>query len=185
MKQYRFRSQSKLSFPIQHNGRNTYVSFGSLYSGVSRFMTTDALLAEKIRKHQWFRIGLIKEDEPIVIKKEENQSTPVAEEQQAQETSIFGKPLFSGEEPEESTQPEETHTVEDEDTNQEETHTVEDEDTNQDETQGIRPEDVTSLVEAKDYLKTYYAAPREAIATRDKVIEFCKQNNIVFPNLDL
>ena len=172
MKQYRFRAQSKLSFPIQHNGRNTYVSFGSLYSGVSRFMTTDAILAEKIRKHQWFRIGLIKEDEPIVIEKEENQSTPVAEEQQVQETSIFGKPLFSGEEPEESTQPEETHTVEDEDTNQ-------------DETQGIRPEDVTSLVEAKDYLKTYYAAPREAIATRDKVIEFCKQNNIVFPNLDL
>ena len=135
-------------------------------------MTTDAILAEKIRKHQWFRIGLIKEDEPIVIKKEENQSTPVAEEQQAQETSIFAQPLFSGEEPEETTQPEETHTVEDEDTNQ-------------DETQGIRPEDVTSLVEAKDYLKTYYAAPREAIATHDKVIEFCKQNNIVFPNLDL
>lgn len=170
MKQYRFRAQSKLSFPVQHNGRNTYVSFGSLYSGVSRFMTTDAKLAEKIRKHQWFRIGLIKEDEPIVIKKEENQSTPVAEEQQAQETSIFAQPLFSGTEPKAT---------------EDEPKATEDEDTNQDETQGIRPEDVTSLVEAKDYLKTYYAAPREAIATRDKVIEFCKQNNIVFPNLDL
>lgn len=185
MTQYRFISKSKMSFAVRHNGRDTYVNFSIPYSNVSRFITTDKTLAEKIRKHIWFREGRIKEETPVVLSPDIVPETPeeISDENTTNE-SWLKKELFN----EQTTASDSTTTeTADEQTTASDNTTTEpaDEQTQQDEPQGIRPEDVTSLAEAKDYLKTYYAAPREAIASREKVAEFCTANNIVFPNFEL
>lgn len=170
MTQYRFISKSKMSFAVRHNGRDTYVNFSIPYSNVSRFITTDKTLAEKIRKHIWFREGRIKEETPVVLSPDIVPETPEeTSDENTTNESWLKKELFN----EQTTASDNTTTE------------PADEQTQQDEPQGIRPEDVTSLAEAKDYLKTYYAAPREAIASREKVAEFCTANNIVFPNFEL
>lgn len=165
MTQYRFFSTSKLSFAIRHNGRDTYVNFGDLYANISRFNTTDKTLAQKIRKHRWFRTGLIKEETPQHLTDSMDNETTQADSQVPTLITEGDEVLQTADEPQQGT------------TDEPQQGTTE--------SQGIRPEDVTSLAEAKDYLRTFYGAPRETISSRDKVAEFCTMNNIVFPNFDL
>ena len=45
-----------------HGGRQMYVNFSPAYRGLSYYITTDPGLAEKIRKHRWFREGRVSEE---------------------------------------------------------------------------------------------------------------------------
>lgn len=56
---YNFSAHSAVSFAVVHGGRRFFVNFSPLISGVSRYLTTDKKLADKIVAHRWFRQGLI------------------------------------------------------------------------------------------------------------------------------
>lgn len=56
---YNFSAHSAVSFAVVHGGRRFFVNFSPCISGVSRYLTTDKNLADKIVAHRWFRQGLI------------------------------------------------------------------------------------------------------------------------------
>lgn len=56
---YNFSAHSAVSFAVVHGGRRFFVNFSPCISGVSRYLTTDKKLADKIMAHKWFRQGLI------------------------------------------------------------------------------------------------------------------------------
>jgi hypothetical protein len=92
---YKFYSKSSLSFKVILRGRETYVNFSAYYRGASRFFTTDADMAAQIRKHRWFRIGVITEEvaraEEAQEAKEQSETTEAAEAQ----TQNVAKKVYS------------------------------------------------------------------------------------------
>ena len=56
---YNFSAPSALSFAVVHGGRRFFVNFSTCTGGVSRYLTDDKKLADKIMAHRWYRQGLI------------------------------------------------------------------------------------------------------------------------------
>jgi hypothetical protein len=96
---YKFFSKSSLSFKVILRGRETYVNFSAYYRGASRFFTTDADMAAQIRKHRWFRIGVITEEvaraEEAQETKEQSETTEAAETQPEEQTQNVAKKGYS------------------------------------------------------------------------------------------
>jgi hypothetical protein len=96
---YKFYSKSSLSFKVILRGRETYVNFSAYYRGASRFFTTDADMAAQIRKHRWFRVGVITEEvaraEETQEAKEQSETTEAAETQPEEQTQNVAKKVYS------------------------------------------------------------------------------------------
>lgn len=58
---YQFRAKSAISFRVINRGREMYVTFSQCFRGSSTYFTSDAGLADIIRRHRWFREGRITE----------------------------------------------------------------------------------------------------------------------------
>lgn len=56
---YNFSAPSALSFAVVHGGRRFFVNFSAGTGGISRYLTADKKLADKIMAHRWYRQGLI------------------------------------------------------------------------------------------------------------------------------
>lgn len=170
MKQYKFTSRSALSFAVAHNGRQTYVTFSPAYRGLSYFITTDESLAQKIRKHRWYREGRINE-QIVEIKpaKEEKPFQPTMPPE-PKKYSILGKPMAVAQ-PVKSQQQEAPQakaiTAE-----QAPTETA----------PALVAEDVTSFMEAKEFFITNYGLSRAEVANKEAIAQLCKEHNITFPN---
>lgn len=170
MKQYKFTSRSALSFAVAHNGRQTYVSFSPAYRGLSYFITTDESLAQKIRKHRWYREGRINE-QIVEIKpaKEEKPFQPTMPPE-PKKYSILGKPMAVAQ-PVKSQQQE---------TPQAKAITAEQAPTET--APALVTEDVTSFMEAKEFFITNYGLSRAEVANKEAIAQLCKEHNIAFPN---
>ena len=173
MKQYKFTSHSALSFAVTHNGRQMYVTFSPAYRGLAYYITTDASLAEKIRKHRWYRDGRINEQVVDMLPPaEEKKFTPTAPPE-PKKYSILGKSMSS---PMPSVskeiQPEAVSaTIQEEyQSSKEQASTA------------IVADEVSSFMEAKEFFITNYGVQRSDVANKDAVAALCKEYNVTFPN---
>lgn len=176
MKQYKFTSRSALSFAVTQNGRQTYVTFSPTYRGLSFFITTDESLAEKIRKHRWYREGRIKE-QIVEIKpaKEEKPFQPTMPPE-PKKYSILGKSMATRTPVKPQQQQEESPVIS-------ETPTVKQEP--QEALSGMVAEEVTSFMEAKEFFITNYGVARSEVANKEAVAQLCREYSIHFPNYQL
>lgn len=163
---YRFRASSKVSFIVTHHGRRAYINFDHLYQGISRFSTTDAALAEKVRAHRWFKCGLIVEDPPVsdeaVEAVEDNAPTEQVEAAEAEPNEVPTE------------QAEAVEAVE-----------VQQELTKEAATTELTAEDVYSLSDAKHYLREVCGATAAQVANRNLVTDYCSERGITFPHFEL
>ena len=174
MKQYKFTSRSALSFAVTQNGRQTYVTFSPTYRGLSFFITTDESLAEKIRKHRWYREGRIKE-QIVEIKpaKEEKPFQPTMPPE-SKKYSILGKTMATNIQSKPQQKQESV---------QEELPSTEQE---MNETAPLHvAEEVTSFMEAKEFFITNYGVARSEVANKEAVAQLCREYSIHFPNYQL
>lgn len=187
---------SAVSFKVMHNGRNIIVRFSPPYNGAARFQTTDKGLADKIMAHRWFRKGIITVREEKVAetatKKKADAEAPQPQ-QEKKETYNIGRMRMSspvpGSRPPKAANKEEQETVQTDQAQEEqgdvpeETENASVEDSGSGEDFGI--ESVTSLLEAKEYLKTHYGVGSASIKTKAGVADICAQLGITFPNFPL
>lgn len=179
-KQFKFTSHSALSFSVSVHGRQTYINFSPAYRGLSYFITTDELVAEKVRAHRWFREGRIKEsvEELIPAKKEHPYiQAPMPEKKKY---SILGKTMAAPK----SVNPQRQDMEEDRVVKEEPTV----EGTTDNAENGVSSfvaEDVTSFMEAKEFFITNFGIQRSEMPTKEAVSALCGQYNVVFPNYPL
>lgn len=190
---------SAVSFKVMHNGRNIIVRFSSPYNGAARFQTTDKGLADKIMAHRWFRKGIITVREEKVAETVAQKKADAEEPQPQQEkkgTYNIGRmrmssPVPGGKAPKAADKEQEAVQADqaqaDQDDTQEEAENVSVEDTGVQDGSGedFGIESVTSLLEAKEYLKTHHGVSSSSVKTKAGVADVCAQLGITFPNFPL
>lgn len=175
MKQYKFRSRSALSFAVMHEGRQMYVNFSPTYRGLSYYITTDPGLAEKIRKHRWFREGRVSEEVvEIQPAKEANPFQPTMPPE-PKKYSILGKSMSSSM-PVKSQQKEGSVVKE---------NLAAEKSEDQQDSRPFVADEVSSFMEAKEFFITNYGLQRSEVASKDSIQQLCKEYNVVFPNYQL
>lgn len=173
MKQFKFKSRSALSFAVNAHGRQTYINFSPAYRSLSYFITTDEVLASKIRAHRWFREGRITESAEEILPPKEARpyiQPPVPEKKKY---SILGKAMATPQpkqQPTPSAAPEPPGNPEP---------------LANDPTPAIMVEDVTSFMEAKEFFITNYGVRRSDVSTKEAVADFCRLYGVSFPNYPL
>lgn len=170
MKQYKFKSRSALSFAVMHNGRQMYVNFSPAYRGLSFYITTDPSLADKIRKHRWFREGRIDEEVVEILPAMEAKPYQPAMPQEPKRYSILGKPMSTSVPKQHEPVAEMPQQV----PAQESAASA-----------AISPDEVSSFMEAKEFFITNYGLQRSDVANKDAVAALCKEFGVVFPNYPL
>lgn len=151
-----------------------YVNFSTAYRGLSFYITTDASLAEKIRRHRWFREGRITEqavemDEPKEEKPFEPTMPPAPKKY-----SILGKTMAAPPAPKQAVKtPEEKPVMSDKESDKE------------DSLQAFNAEEVTSFMEAKEFFITNYGLHRSDVSSKDAIAQLCKDLGVVFPNYQI
>lgn len=194
---YDFMAPSALSFKVLHNGRNIIVRFSPPYGGVARFQTTDKGLADKIKMHRWFRKGIITVQEEKVAEAAKKKVVTEEPQQEKKETYNIGRMRMSSPVPG-SKPPKEVNTEEQEDVQAEQTQaeqavvpeeaenvSVENSGVQEDSGEEFGIESVTSLLEAKEYLKTHHGVSSANVKTKAAVADTCAQLGITFPNFPL
>ena len=175
MKQYKFRSRSALSFAVMYEGRQMYVNFSPAYRGLSYFITTDPALAEKVRKHRWFREGRITEEVVEIQPAKETKPFQPTMPPEPKKYSILGKSMASAmpAKPQQKEEPviKENLMAQQPAVEQDGTPFVADE--------------VSSFMEAKEFFITNYGVQRSDVASKDAVAALCKEYNVTFPNYPL
>lgn len=174
MKQYKFTSRSALSFAVTQNGRQTYVSFSPAYRGLSFFITTDESLAEKIRKHRWYREGRINEQIVEIKPAQEEKPFQPTMPPEPKKYSILGKTMATNIQ---SKPQQKQEVVQNELPQAEQTIS---------ETAPAHvAEEVTSFMEAKEFFITNYGVSRSEVANKESIAQLCREYSIHFPNYQL
>lgn len=198
---YKFTADSAFNFPVTHRGRKIFVNFSLPVNGVSRFLTTDKGLADKICAHRWFRMGLIH----MVEEKESAPAQKVAQKPSAPAPqkpaySIIGRKMaakmpsfMSGSHvfdnagslhkdadaaESDASQSAEAQTASESAEPQQQAPTEE-------ASQQFRLEDVTSFLEAKEYFTSVMGVNRSLASSKEAIAALCRQYNITFPNYKL
>lgn len=171
MKQYKFISRSALSFSVLHGGRQMYVNFSAAYRGLSFYITTDAVLAEKIRRHRWFRDGRITEQVVDMEEPKEEKPFEPTMPPAPKKYSILGKTMAPRPVAKPAVKtPEEMPVMEDQNPKDQES------------SQPFMAEEVTSFMEAKEFFITNYGVQRSDVSSKDAIAQLCKEFGVVFPN---
>lgn len=176
MKQYKFKAKSSLNFSIDHNGRAMYISFSPAYRGQSMFITEDAALAEKIKKHRWYREGrmtLTVEDAAEKAPEVKPTAAAVPERkpfnlsgmkvqvaaptEPAHEAVVANPPYEQSAEPEAESEGNE----------------------------GMKAEDVSSFMEAKEYMIDNFGIARSECPNKTALAGLMEQYGVEFPNYDI
>lgn len=197
---YDFMAPSAVSFKVMHNGRNIIVRFSPPYNGAARFQTTDKGLADKIMAHRWFRKGIITVREEKVAetatKKKADAEEPQPQQEQKGTYNIgrmrMSSPVPTGKAPkeankeeQEAVQADETQAEQGEVPEEAENVSVEDSAVQEGSGEDFGIESVTSLLEAKEYLKTHHGVSSSSVKTKAGVADVCAQLGITFPNFPL
>lgn len=168
-------SRSALSFAVNAHGRQTYINFSPAYRGLSYFITTDEVLASKVRAHRWFREGRITESAEEILPAKEPRPYVQPPMPEKKKYSILGKTMATPKaaQPQQEEQPVVKENLT---TGQSE---------NQDKPQSFVAEDVTTFMEAKEFFITNYGLQRSEVSTKEALAECCKLYKVVFPNYPL
>lgn len=158
-----------------HEGRQMYVNFSPAYRGLSYYITTDPGLAEKIRKHRWYREGRVSEEVVDIQPAKEVKLSQPTIPPEPKKYSILGKSM-SGSMPAKPQQKEEPVVKENFTTEKSE---------EQQNTKSFVADEVSSFMEAKEFFITNYGLQRSDVATKDAIQQLCKEYNVVFPNYQL
>lgn len=190
MKQFTFYAQSRFFLQIPHKGRNITVKFSDLFRNYSSFTTTDSDLAEKIRKHRWYREGRIKEEEPKEVTEFKKKPVEVSQsvaattlnelnerrQRAVKSLSLGGKRGRKPKEKEKVEIPEENEIKEEE---------KEIEDTGTGRENEFSADDVESLLEAVEFFAVNYGVDKKKIKNDADVKALCEQYNVTFNNYQL
>ena len=149
-----------------------YVNFSPTYRGLSYYITTDSGLAEKIRKHRWYREGRVSEEVVEIQPAKESKPFEPTMPPEPKKYSILGKSMASTM-PGKPLQKEEPVVKENLTTEQSE---------EQQNPQSFVADEVSSFMEAKEFFITNYGVHRSDVASKDAVAALCKEFNVVFPN---
>lgn len=174
MKQYKFTSRSALSFAVTQNGRQTYVSFSPAYRGLSFFITTDESLAEKIRRHRWYREGRINEQIVEIKPAQEEKPFQPTMPPEPKKYSILGKTMATN--IQSKPQQKQNQTLDEAVAHQQEP---------QETSAGMAAEEVGSFMEAKEFFITNYGVTRSEVASKEAIAQLCKEHDVVFPNYSI
>lgn len=186
---YTFIGASAFSFPVIHKGRKIFVSFSPTINGISRYITTDKQLANKICQHRWFRMGLItmKKEETLTIKHKEPEKPAIIPEKPVY--SIIGRKMASkipdyatGNTPKSFDNAGNIHK---DDLVSASTDEVATSNQAEEPNNNFKLEDVTSFMEAKEYFTTVLGVNRSLCGNKEAISALCKQYNIEFPNYKL
>lgn len=158
-----------------HGGRQMYVNFSPAYRGLSYYITTDPGLAEKIRKHRWFREGRVSEEVVEIQPAKEVKPFQLTMPPEPKKYSILGKSMASAM-PAKPQQKEEPVVKENLTTEQSE---------GQQNPNSFVADEVSSFMEAKEFFITNYGVQRSDVASKDAVAALCKEYNVTFPNYPL
>lgn len=175
-KQYKFQSRSALSFAVNAHGRQTYVNFSPAYRGLSFFITSDEVLAGKIRSHRWFREGRITETVEDILPASEERPYVQPPVPERKTYSILGKPMASPKPKQATKSPADIEipgvppVVEKKENSQ---------------VPAFVADDVASFMEAKEFFITNFGVQRSEVSTKDAVSALCKRFNVTFPNYPL
>ena len=178
---YNFTAASAFSFPVMHRGRKVFVSFSAPVNGVSRYLTTDKALADKICAHRWFRLGLIRlrveteGDAPASREPERPATVP-----ERKEYSIMGRtmapkiPTFRN--------PIDNSQLIIDNSGTDEAPAA---DADEEEAPAFSADDVTSFLEAKEYFITVMGVDRSLCTNKEALARLCEQYGVEFPNYNL
>lgn len=158
-----------------HGGRQMYVNFSPTYRGLSYYITTDPGLAEKIRKHRWYREGRVSEEVVEIQPAKETKPFQPTMPPERKKYSILGKSMSSAM-PGKPQLKEELVVKENFATEQSE---------EQQKPQSFVADEVSSFMEAKEFFITNYGVQRSDVASKDAVAALCKEYNVSFPNYPL
>lgn len=158
-----------------HGGRQMYVNFSPAYRGLSYYITTDPGLAEKIRKHRWFREGRVSEEVVEIQPAKEVKPFQPTMPPEPKKYSILGKSMASAM-PAKPQQKEEPVVKENLTAENLEVYP---------EPQLFVADEVSSFMEAKEFFITNYGVQRSDVASKDAVAALCKEYNVTFPNYPL
>ena len=158
-----------------HGGRQMYVNFSPAYRGLSYYITTDPGLAEKIRKHRWFREGRVSEEVVEIQPAKEVKPFQPIMPPEPKKYSILGKSMASS-------MPAKPHQKEDPVVK--EGLTTEQSEGQQNPNSFVADEG-SPFMEAKEFFITNYGVQRSDVASKDAVAALCKEYNVSFPNYPL
>lgn len=161
---YNFSAHSAVSFAVVHGGRRFFVNFSPCISGVSRYLTTDKKLADKIMAHKWFRQGLI--TLKVEVENEEKPASKVELINDAVPTATVIPGSSTAEQPIIA------------DTVTESPAPVEEEKTN------YSIDEVSSFTEARQYMIDVLGITTP-IKSKEDLLNLCNENGIEFPNYPL
>lgn len=173
MKQFKFMSRSALSFAVNAHGRQTYINFSPAYRGLSYFITTDEVLASKVRAHRWFREGRITESAEEILPAKEPRPYVQPPMPEKKKYSILGKTMAKPQQKQPSVPESAPESPENPELLANDTAPA------------IVAEDVTTFMEAKEFFITNYGLHRSEVSTKEALAECCKLYKVVFPNYPL
>lgn len=168
-------SRSALSFAVNAHGRQTYINFSPAYRGLSYFITTDEVLASKVRAHRWFREGRITESAEEILPAKEPRPYVQPPMPEKKKYSILGKTMATPQQKQPSADP-----VPEVPESPEHLGNLAN-----DPAPAIVAEDVTTFMEAKEFFITNYGLQRSEVSTKEALAECCKLYKVVFPNYPL
>lgn len=177
---YNFSAHSAVSFAVVHGGRRFFVNFSPCISGVSRYLTTDKKLADKIMAHKWFRQGLI--SLKVEVENEEKPASKVELINDAVPTEAASSGFtLSSLKAQAATVIPGASTAEQPiiaDTVTESPAPVEEEKTN------YSIDEVSSFTEARQYMIDVLGITTP-IKSKEDLLNLCNENGIEFPNYPL
>ena len=177
---YNFSAHSAVSFAVVHGGRRFFVNFSPCISGVSRYLTTDKKLADKIMAHKWFRQGLI--TLKVEVENEEKPASKVELIDDAVKTKAASSGFtLSSLKAQAATVIPGASTTEQPiiaDTVTESPAPVEEEKTN------FSTDEVSTFVEARQYMIDVLGITTP-IKSKEDMLNLCKEHGIEFPNYPL
>lgn len=180
---YNFSAPSAVSFAVVHGGRRFFVNFSTCTGGISRYLTDDKKLADKIMAHRWFRQGLI-----TLKVEEEGEQPPTVYSAPAETTSHVVIPAATSSFSLSSMHAQPSYPSEyldgEASTVQQAPAAGETAVQSEDNKPNFSLDEVSSFTEARQYMIDVLGVTTP-IKSRDDLLNLCTQYGIEFPNYPL
>lgn len=180
---YNFSAPSALSFAVVHGGRRFFVNFSTCTGGVSRYLTDDKKLADKIIAHRWYRQGLI-----TLKVEEEGEQPPTVYSAPAETTSHVVIPAAKSGFTLSSLKAQASYPSgyleEGEASTVQQVQAVGETDAHPEDKPNYSIDEVSSFTEARQYMIDVLGVTTP-IKSREDLLNLCTQYGIEFPNYPL
>lgn len=179
---YNFSAPSAVSFAVVHGGRRFFVNFSTCTGGVSRYLTDDKKLADKIMAHRWYRQGLI-----TLKVEEEGEQPPTVYSAPAETTSHVVIPAATSSFSLSSMHAQPSYPSEyldGEASTVQQAPAVGETDAHPEDKPNYSIDEVSSFTEARQYMIDVLGVTTP-IKSREDLLNLCTQHGIEFPNYPL